>query len=122
VGGREKRPLPETGEAGPADHRLARGRYSVYPLYEREHIDWYVREAEIVKATAPWYMSWVFEEGFVCEELIPGPVVSVAIAASESYAPISAALHLAQDVNPFMGFGSILPLDRNDPFNLRLCA
>lgn len=100
-----------------------------YPLYDASHISWFKQEALRVSSSVPAHLKWVFENGFLCEELLFGSVVSVAVAAvADKYFIISSALHMTQDTNPCVGFGSVLPLDGHDSkfiqvkgFALKVC-
>ncbi|MGM4921679.1 ATP-grasp domain-containing protein [Tardiphaga sp. 804_B3_N1_9] len=53
---------------------------------------------------------WITSSGFVCEEWISGPIISVELSAVDSiYAPITVALATSYPENPCAGFGSIIP-------------
>ena len=107
-------PAAVTAIGFPCIVKPARGSGSrlCYPLYNDEHVEWYQAEALRVKTTAPAYMDWIFANGFICEDILKGPILSVSVAAGHGrWHTISVALHAEQAINPSVGFGSVMPID-----------
>ncbi|ATR21791.1 hypothetical protein CTJ15_16770 [Roseomonas sp. FDAARGOS_362] len=106
-------PAAVTAIGLPCIVKPARGSGSrvCYPLYNDEQVDWYQAEARRVQAAAQAYMQWIFANGFICEEVLKGPILSVCVAAGHrNWHAVSVALHAEQAVNPSVGFGSVLPI------------
>lgn len=58
--------------------------------------------------------TWSLKNGFICEEWLEGPVMSVSIAASLGcLVPVSVALGSVSDDAPCSGFGSVIPFIEN---------
>jgi phosphoribosylamine-glycine ligase len=86
------------------------GSALVYPIRDARDVDWFVDEYESELKRLEQDEFWFSKDGWLCETLVEGPMVTAFVACNgHTCRTIAVAQNLSQPLNSCVGFGSFCP-------------